>query len=142
MMACRRERESCWCFGTATPQRAPSPPQNGLCSPSTSNGRASPAPLPSVPEKDREVVATTRPLGAWCPCAAVGLRPNEDTLIRAQMASLKKSGKRIKYPHDLQGFVRDQAAQGRRVGLVIDLTSFTVPTSRNYLYVPGLDTFI
>ena len=49
-MACR-DRESCWCFGAATPQRAPSPPQNGLCSPSTSNGRASPAPLPSVLRK-------------------------------------------------------------------------------------------
>ena len=120
-MACR-ERESCWCFGTATPERAPSPPQNGLCSPSISNGRASPAPLPSVLRKiekwgDYEAVGGLVPVRG-----GRGFIPMKTPLTRAQMASLKKSGKRIKYPHDLQGFVRDQASQGRRVGLVIDLT--------------------
>ena len=79
-------------------------------------------PVTFRPEKDREV---GRLRGRWGLVPVRGGRgfvPMKTPLTRAQMASLKKSGKRIKYPHDLQGFVRDQAAQGRRVGLVIDLT--------------------
>ena len=59
------------------------------------------------------------------------------------MASLKESGKRIKYPHDLQGFVRDQAAQGRRgrSSHRFDVSCRLLSTSRNYLYVRALDTF-
>ena len=111
-----RARESCWCFG-APPQQ----PRNGLCSPAPSNGRAS-TPLPSVLRKiekwgDYEAVG-----GLIKVKGGAGFVPMKTPLTRAQMASLKKSGKRIRYPHDLQGFVRDQASQGRRVGLVIDLT--------------------
>lgn len=127
-----RARESCWCFGGA-PQQA----RNGLCSPAPSDGRAS-TPLPSVLRKiekwgDYEAVG-----GLIKVTGGAGFVPMKTPLTRAQMASLKKSGKRIRYPHDLQGFVRDQASQGRRVGLVIDLTCHDCLYASELKLCPGV----